>query len=426
MRMNRMRNAAGGWRRRQSGSSALPGLSMLMTLVWLACGLTPAWAQLDSGQVGARPASGGGGGGGGGGGSTNAIEFLNGSGTNTALYNATFRTTPNWAVTNLGTATNLVLVWTNGKPVGRMQLTNHATVTVTNVPAAGSEPSGLTLEVTHVGTGPSNVTIVAASPIQITWRDGIGPNITTNARNFIHLWFNGTNIDGFTLQDLETGAGAIVRSNTPSITGLRMPGSGAGSNYVWVCTNSTTGEGEWRTRPRVGVYRTITIGAAALVTNLTSGALIKQEETVANFINRYYMEFSGTVTNIVTFSLPMPEAWDRGSVEIKCYWSSTNSAANQTNVWGIATSFVDDDDPIDAAYGTEVVTADPVSAQNDLMISSVLTPTPGTAAGAAGAMIDIRVSRLPGHVNDQMGGVAKLYGIVLRYLETTTEPTASW
>lgn len=378
---------------------------------------------------GTAPISGGSGGSGGGS-ATNAIPFLDGAGTNTALYNATlytstFRSAPRYARTNFTKSTNIVAIW-GGFPLTVLQVTNHTTLQVTNQPAAGADSQWMGFEIIHDG-GPSNLFWVSVGPIGITWRDGVGPNLNPG-RNYVDLWFDGTNIVGFSRQTLTTGEtnSAVVLSNQPSITQLRMPGSGAASNYVWACTNGTTGEGEWRARPRVGVYRTLTIGAAAMVTNLTSGSLIKQEETVANFINRYYHEFSGTVTNIATFSLPMPEAWDRGQVEVKVYWSSTNSAANQTNVWGVATSFVDDDDPIDAAYGTEVVTADPVSAQNDLMISSVLTPTPGTAAGAAGALLDLRLRRLPGHVNDQMGGVAKLYAIVVRYAETTTEPGASW
>lgn len=46
-----------------------------------------------------------------------------------------------------------------------------------------------------------------------------------------------------------TPAGSLLLSNLHLLGRLTIPANNATSNYVWTCTNSTTGEGEWRVNP---------------------------------------------------------------------------------------------------------------------------------------------------------------------------------
>jgi len=178
---------------------------------------------------------------------------------------------------------------------------------------------------------------------------------------------------------------------------------------------------------RAGVYRTIAIPAFAFGSNITEGASLKVEETSTNKKTRDYLEFSDATTNGATVSFPMPELWDRGNIEAKVYWGSTNSAANQTNVWELAVDTADDSDALDGAYGAVTLIKDKVADANDVLISPASGAlTFGNSASAAGALLDLRVRRLPVHADDNLGGVSKLYAVVVRYLESSTEPGGSW
>lgn len=331
-----------------------------------------------------------------------------------------------YGVTNLPPGTNFIIDL-DGPLFARLAVTNTATVSLTNSANlspghATSRTRTMTLQIAMPSPG-YTVYFQNIGPVRIDWRDGLGPGLGIGMTNYVDITWDGTNLHGFARQEVIAGTGSPVHSNSPTIYQPRFLGGAGVSNSVWVKTNNTTMEGEWRDRPRTGVYRDYVVGAAAFVTNLTDGALLKQEETVANLKNRFYLEFTNTAIQGATFSLPMPGAWDRSAdIQIKIYWSSTNALVNRAVRWAVATDHTDDDDPVDQPFGTAVEVTDTISAYNDLMVTTALAPTPGHSAGAANALLDISLQRLPDHADDNTEGVAKVYAVVIRYKESETEP----
>ena len=220
-----------------------------------------------------------------------------------------------------------------------------------------------------------------------------------------------------------------VYNRSPTLFDIRIPNSNAQSNYVWTCTNSTTGEGEWRNNSRSGIYRTLAIPAGAMLTNFTAGAIYGTEESIVNFKRRDFMEFTNTTIQTVCASVPMPETWDKGNVEVKVYWSASNAIPSKSVVWGISADMVKHDDPVDQSYGTEIKITSSQTAFNDLIKSSSSgNLNLGHSTSTSGAILDLRIRRLVDETADDLPGVAKIYFIVIRYFENLVDPeeTATW
>lgn len=64
----------------------------------------------------------------------------------------------------------------------------------------------------------------------------------------VGLYLHGAGTNGLGTSTT-TPAGSLLLSNLHLLGRLTIPANNATSNYVWTCTNSTTGEGEWRVNP---------------------------------------------------------------------------------------------------------------------------------------------------------------------------------
>ena len=332
---------------------------------------------------------------------TNSVAVAPGSGitiaTNVTSSNVTYTVTTSAGGTNTYWMTNGVAIGAGS--AGTVNWTTGVTGSISGAVA--------TLGVSVTGAGEVNVN---------------GEQAVTNATRF--GWVYG-----------KSGVTNLLRSLEP---GWGLAGTNQGSNIVLaadsavlvshtVLNTASNALVTYATSNRVGVYRTLAIPSWAFQTNVTEGASLKVEETSTNKKTRDYMEFGDSTTNGITISFPMPELWDRGNIEAKVYWGSTNAGSNQTNVWELAVDTADDSDALDGAYGSVTVLRDKVVNANDMLITAASgSLTFGNSPGAAGAVLDLRVRRLPAHADDTLGGVAKLYAVVVRYLETATEPGSSW
>jgi hypothetical protein len=173
-------------------------------------------------------------------------------------------------------------------------------------------------------------------------------------------------------------------------------------------------------------YKTIFIPASACTSTATNGAALGTTEYATNDINMDYYAFDGTTEEYVEFQIPMPEDWNRGTVKVKCFWTSaTGSTATDTVEWEIAGGALSNDDAIDAALGTAQVISDALLADNgtDLQVSGA---TPALTVGgtpALGDMIHFKVSRNVGGT-DNMTEDAWLLGVWVQYLGNTS--VAAW
>jgi len=173
---------------------------------------------------------------------------------------------------------------------------------------------------------------------------------------------------------------------------------------------------------RTGVFRTLFIPAGAFAPRTTNGAAPQTEEYVTNDINLDQYLFDSTTEEGIQAQISMPDEWDRLTILAKAYWDAAAGASAADLVsWGIRAGAYNNDDPIDAALGTQVVVDDVVIAVGDLHI----TPVSGAiTVGGTLALDNLVVVQVVRNVagNDDMVEDAKFLGLKIQYLELTTEP----
>ncbi len=173
-------------------------------------------------------------------------------------------------------------------------------------------------------------------------------------------------------------------------------------------------------------FREIWIDAAAMLPLATAGAESATEEYATNDINSDHFLFDGAAEEHVQFRIVMPDTWDLGTVKVKVFWDAAVGASAADGVtWGISGGAVSNDDPIDAALGTEVDIDDTVIAVGDLHVSPA---TASITIGGTPALADaiwLQIARKVADVNDDMVEDAKLLGIQLQY-KTLISASVEW
>jgi len=173
--------------------------------------------------------------------------------------------------------------------------------------------------------------------------------------------------------------------------------------------------------PQTGIYRTIWVDAGAMISRTTAGALAGTEELASNDIMMDYFAFDDTTAEAVQFKLAMPDEWDRGTVKVKLFWYSASATTTHTAVWGVKARAVSNDDALDGTWGTEVEVSDDVIAAGDLHVTAATGAITVGGTPALGDLIMFEVDQDAAEA-DHSGDV-KLTGVMIQYLESTTEPT---
>lgn len=173
---------------------------------------------------------------------------------------------------------------------------------------------------------------------------------------------------------------------------------------------------------RVGVYRTLWVDAGAMVTRTTSGAATGLEEYASNDVMSDYLAFDDSTDEFAQCRLVF-DNWAGGQVKIKFYWSS--DAASGNVIWAIQGGSLANDDAIDTAFGTAVTVTDGVTAADDLLVSSATGAITIAGSPAAEDAVWFQIYRDADDGSDTMSGDAKLLGILVQYLEDSTEDS-SW
>lgn len=158
----------------------------------------------------------------------------------------------------------------------------------------------------------------------------------------------------------------------------------------------------------------IFIPAGAMWARTTTGAGgLTQVESTTNKINYKVWEFDTTTQEYVQFSWIPPRNYNNGTVKFTFWWTNAAGLTTETVDWTVAGVALRNDDAIDTALGTAVVTTDTWIAQNDVHISPQ-----STAVTIAGTVQDsdfilFEISRKTS--TDNMTGDARLIGVVLEY-----------
>jgi hypothetical protein len=170
---------------------------------------------------------------------------------------------------------------------------------------------------------------------------------------------------------------------------------------------------------RTGVVREVWIGAGAMTPRTTNGAAVATVETTTHDITYDALDFDQTTSEGACFQASFPDAWNRGTIKARFYW--TASAGTGTVTWSLRAGSVNDDDAIDTAYGTAQAVTDTLIATGDMHITAATASITVAGSPALNCWVYFEISR---DVADTLSADARLIGIKLQYTETATEPTA--
>ncbi len=173
------------------------------------------------------------------------------------------------------------------------------------------------------------------------------------------------------------------------------------------------------TGSRVGVVREVWIGAGAMTPRTTSGAAVATVETTTNDVTYDTLDFDQTTSEGACFQFSFPQAWNAGTVKAKFYW--TAAAGTGTVTWSLRGGSLADDELLDTAYGTAQAVTDTLIAVNEMHITAATAALTIAGSPAVDDWIYFEISR---DVADTLTADARLIGVKLQYVETSTEPTA--
>lgn len=171
---------------------------------------------------------------------------------------------------------------------------------------------------------------------------------------------------------------------------------------------------------RTGVYRELWVDAGAMVPRTTTGAAAATVESTTNKVMNDVLDFDQTTEEFAQFRVSMPDAWDRGTIKARVYWTAASGTGGVT--WGLRGTTYRDDDAIDVAFGTEVNVSDTLIAADDVHITAATAAITIGGTHALHNLIIMQIARKVSDAGDTLTADARLLGVKLQYLELTTEP----
>ncbi len=131
----------------------------------------------------------------------------------------------------------------------------------------------------------------------------------------------------------------------------------------------------------------------------------------------HVLDFDKDSDEHAQFSIAMPKSWDGGNINAYFYWIGI--AATTGVAWGTQVLSLNDNEEIDAAYGTAVVTQDDSQGDaTELLISAKSGDI--ACSGADGDLLYFQVFRDVSDGNDDMAGDARLVGILFEYTSSAS------
>jgi hypothetical protein len=162
---------------------------------------------------------------------------------------------------------------------------------------------------------------------------------------------------------------------------------------------------------KVAGKETMWVPAAAMYPNTTNGADgPNQVELTAGQPEVKSLDFAEDADDFAQFSVAMPKSWNEGTLTYQPYWSVTGSDVG-TVQWGLQAVAISDDEDIDSAFGTAVLTTAKAASgtADDLMISDESGAMTVGGTPAAGDNVFFQIYRDVS--GDSQTAAARLIGI---------------
>lgn len=166
-----------------------------------------------------------------------------------------------------------------------------------------------------------------------------------------------------------------------------------------------------------GMKQTMLLTAAAGNPTTSSGCGgPAQVEAGTNDVDYIVLDFDKDSDEYAFWGpIPTPNNWDGSTITAIFYWTTAAGGAAETVCWSIQMIAVDNDDPIDQAWGSAVTVTDTWIADGDIHESAesgAITPAT-TVSREAGDLLFVRVMRDVSE--DDLGGDARLIAVKLRF-----------
>jgi hypothetical protein len=164
---------------------------------------------------------------------------------------------------------------------------------------------------------------------------------------------------------------------------------------------------------KVAGKETIWVPAAAMYPSTTNGcSALTQVETTAGRPDLKCLDFATGADDFAQFSIAFPKSWNEGTITFQPFWTVTGTNTG-TVAWGLAGVASSNDDTINIAFGTVVVTTAKAHSgtSNDLMVSDASGAVTIAGSPAADDLCFFQVSRDVSA--DDQSGDARLLGIKL-------------
>mgnify|MGYP005628190399 CR=1 FL=1 len=161
--------------------------------------------------------------------------------------------------------------------------------------------------------------------------------------------------------------------------------------------------------------QTIYIPAAGMTARETSGAESGSAETSTNKIMIETMDFDTASDEYIQFSVRMPKGWNASTLTAAFTWSHAATSTNFGVAWGIQAVALVNDDGIDTAFGTAVVTTDTGGTTDDIYLSGDSTAITLSNTPAKSDWVVFQIFRDVSDSGDTMSIDARLHGISLFY-----------
>jgi len=184
-----------------------------------------------------------------------------------------------------------------------------------------------------------------------------------------------------------------------------------GANNFVLTSNGTTES--WAAASTVVGQQDMSVPSSAMFTTTTNGAEYVSAEVGTDKPMTQTFDFDNSTEEHVQFLLPMPRNFNNGTITASFYWIASSSSGDV--VWSIQGRAYDDDDPMDAAFGTEQTVTSTMTATDDMNISSFTSAMTFAGTPADSAMLQFQVNRNASDGNDTLGADAKLVAIVFTY-----------
>lgn len=220
---------------------------------------------------------------------------------------------------------------------------------------------------------------------------------------------------------------AVMAAIDEATTGIVASGSVTENNLVSWATDDETVKDAGIPSSMLSID-TVWIPAAAMTASTTAGATLESVEYSSNSLTHPCMTFAGdTADESAEFNVSLPEAWNRGTIKAKLFWSpDTGANAYEWVKFTLAGGLVQNDGAIDAALGTAQQITDQAIAVGDMHVTDA---SPAVTVGgtlAAGQMVHFKLTRDYDYAGDgsAMDVDAHVFGILIQY--TKSNSVTAW